>query len=333
MIIPFFIPHAGCPHQCVFCDQRNITGRKIADEPSSLHRTVNRYLESRTSEEPCQIAFYGGTFTALPPATQKAYLEAAQPFIASGRVRSIRLSTRPDCISREVLGLLKEHHVETIELGVQSLDDTVLILSGRGHTAADTVHATRLLREYGFRVGLQLMPGLPGDSAETFQETVAGTISLAPDFVRLYPALVIRDTPLEELYRTNRYAPLALDEAIAVCKHALLRLAAEGIDVVRIGLQPTEELEKAGTVIAGPFHPAFRQLVESAILLDSMRTALEHGKVPPTAVFLVHPLDISNAAGQHRSNIAALKTQFGLKHVRIRPESGMPRRTVVLAHV
>ncbi len=214
---------------------------------------------------------------ASPPwrvEVQKSYLEACQPFISSGRIKGIRLSTRPDCISREILAFLRDHQVETIELGVQSMDDSVLMRSGRGHTAADTIHAVTLLREQGFSIGLQLMPGLPGDAAGTFMETVHSVIGMRPEFVRIYPALVIKETPLEALYCSGQYAPLSLDEAVQWCKNAFLQFERAGIAVIRMGLQPTEELQKTGTILAGPYHPAFRQLVDSSVLLDRMRAAV-----------------------------------------------------------
>ena len=331
MIIPFFIPHSGCPHQCIFCNQKNITGLYKSIEPASLSREIEEYLKTRTAAEPAQIAFYGGTFTALPHDLQKAYLEAVEPFIRSGTIRSIRLSTRPDCISTEILTILKQRHVETVELGVQSMNDDVLTMSGRGHTASDTVNAVKLLKEQGFEIGMQLMPGLPGDSSKRFMETVERTILLGPNFVRLYPALVIKETPLEKLHGTGSYRPLSLDEAVDLCKKALMRFETARIDVIRIGLQPTEELEKPGTILAGPYHPAFRQLVESSILLDRMTSALSAGKrSPDRALFLVNPGDVSNAIGQKRSNIQILKKQFGLNNVLVQPSDTVPRRNVRL---
>jgi histone acetyltransferase (RNA polymerase elongator complex component) len=332
MIIPFFIPHSGCPHQCVFCNQKNITGQNKSAEVSSVPQTINDYLKSGMTDEPVQIAFYGGSFTALPVGTQKAYLEASRPFIESGQVKSIRLSTRPDSIDRGILALLKSYHVRTVELGVQSMDDRVLALSGRGHSAVDTVNAVKLLREEGFLVGLQLMPGLPGDSAEKFSDTVDKTIALKPDFVRLYPTLVIKDTPLEGLYKKGRYTPLSLDEAVSLCREALIRFEQTGIEVIRIGLQPTEELGKPGTILAGPYHPAFRQLVESSILLDRMQALLTNSKpASSTVTILVNPGDISAAAGQKRSNTEYLKKQFDLKTIHIRSDRSVPSRTVKLA--
>ncbi len=329
MIIPFFIPHAGCPHQCVFCNQKNIIGQTKQPVFSQLGARIEQYLAQRRPDEPVQIAFYGGTFTALPLDVQRSYLEAARPFVQSGRIQSIRISTRPDSISNSILELLKKYHVETIELGAQSMNNAVLNLSGRGHTAFDTENAVFLLRKFSFRIGLQLMPGLPGCSRATFRETIEKTLALSPDFVRLYPAIVIKDTPLEELFRTGQYTPLELDEAVYLCKEALIRFLNEGIEVIRIGLQSTEELEKPGTLIAGPYHPAFRQLVESSILLERMRSALSAGKEPGQAVrMLVHADDLSNAIGQKRSNVEALKKEFGLKKVLLQADNSISRRTV-----
>lgn len=318
MIIPFFIPHSGCPHQCVFCNQRNITGQAGQADPSTIPQKIEDYLRTCEKNEPVHVAFYGGSFTALPLNVQQDYLERVQPFIQTGQIESIRLSTRPDCITDEILTLLMKHHVGTIELGVQSMDNHVLTLSGRGHTAAHTVAAVTSLRAHGFSIGLQLMAGLPGDSPDRFLATVEKIIQLKPDFVRLYPVLVIKSTPLEELYQRGRYTPLSLDDAVSLCRKALIKFEEAGIDVIRIGLQPTEELEKPGTITAGPYHPAFRQLVESSILLDAMRALLLKGKESTDSVmFRVHPRDLSAAIGRKRINIEILKKEFGLRKIRI----------------
>jgi histone acetyltransferase (RNA polymerase elongator complex component) len=318
MIIPFFIPHSGCPHQCVFCNQKNITGQTTPVTPPEIPRKITEYLDISSTDKPAHVAFYGGSFTALPFETQRAYLNAVQPFIQTGQIAGIRLSTRPDCITNEVLALLKEYRVATIELGVQSMDDAVLMRSGRGHTATDTMNAVRLIRSSGFLIGLQLMPGLPGDSAESFRKTIDTVVELKPDFVRIYPALVIKDTPLEDLYASARYVPLSLDDAVSWCREALERFELAGVDVIRIGLQPTEELDKKGTIVAGPYHPAFRQLVESSILLDKMRRALRSymGKTG-RVIFQVNSKDLSAAIGQKRSNIKKLEKEFGVRNIDI----------------
>jgi histone acetyltransferase (RNA polymerase elongator complex component) len=263
MIIPFFIPHSGCPHRCVFCNQKKITGEHDQPVPDSIPAKIADYLKTDKKKKPVQVAFYGGTFTALPLEAQRRYLATVQPFIESGKVESIRVSTRPDCITEEVLSLLTEHRASTVELGAQSMDDSVLACAGRGHTAADTARAVALLRKHAFSVGIQLMPGLPGDSRERFFTTVDRTIDIKPDVVRIYPTLVIKDTPLEELYYAGRYTPLSLEEAVRWCKVALGRFEESGITVIRIGLQPTQELLKPGTIVKGPFHPSFRQLVQT----------------------------------------------------------------------
>ncbi len=327
MIIPFFIPHAGCPHQCVFCDQKRITGAATRFDPERIPPIIESYLDRNNSDGPARVAFYGGTFTALQPELQCSYLDAVGPFLSSGRITGIGISTRPDRISEPILELLRERHVDTVELGAQSLDDGVLACSGRGHTSRHTTDSVALLRRYRFRIGLQLMPGLPGDSRVLFELTVRQTISLKPDFVRLYPALVITGTPLAHLYQTGRYAPLSLVEAVHLCKNALLLFQEAGIDVVRVGLQPTEELEREGCIIAGPYHPAFRQVVESSIMMDRMRAALGSGKNENTITFLVNPRDISAAVGQKRINVNTLSDETGVR-VRIKSDPSVAFLTV-----
>ncbi len=329
MIIPFFIPHSGCPHQCVFCNQKDITGQNNPENASTISDKIRCYLSNQTTSNPVEVAFYGGSFTALPLETQKRYLEAVQPFFDAKQVCAIRLSTRPDCINREILSLLTEYHVQTIELGVQSMDDKVLAFSGRGHTAEDTVKSFALLRQQGFSVCFQLMLGLPGDSEVIFRETVMKILLLKPDSIRLYPVLVIKNTPLEKLYKNGHYNPLTLRAAVTMCEEAFVQFEQHGIKVIRIGLQPTKELEKPGTILAGPYHPAFRQIVESSILGGKMRTALMTacGRVK-TAVFYVNPRDKSAAIGQKRENIVLIKKEFALDDISVEEDQAVGRYTV-----
>lgn len=324
MIIPFFIPHAGCTHQCVFCDQRRISGTEAGPDPARVAPTIERYHSAARPGVPAEVAFYGGTFTALPIERQRAYLEPVQPFIASGAVRGIRISTRPDAIACDILALLRQHHVTTVEIGAQSLDDAVLRCSGRGHSADDSVRAAAMLREQGFRIGMQLMPGLPADTADTFRQTVRMAVSLGPDIVRLYPALVIQGTPLEARYRSGAYAPLSLQDAITWCAEALDAFEQADIEVIRVGLQSTDTLERPGTVVAGPYHPAFRQLVESSRFLRKMLSAAVPGA---DATFLVNPRDLSSAIGQQKGNLALLREQLG-STTRILPDPAVRRGTV-----
>jgi len=341
MIIPFFIPHAGCPHQCVFCDQKRITGTHNAADPTAIPATIRSFLETNNRnrrhaaplKDPeqradVQVAFYGGSFTALPPALQRAYLHEVRPFLASGEVRCIRISTRPDGITPAILTLLREHHVTTVELGVQSFDEDVLRRSGRGHSVGHTIAATHLLRAQGFSVGYQLMPGLPGDNLSRFRETVSRSVELGPDVVRIYPALVIRDTPLEQLFRSGQYAPLALDDAVAWCVEAQECFEAAGINVLRIGLQHTEALSRPGTIVAGPVHPAFGQLVASARFLKKMIDALARTSHGTEAVLRVHPADLSTALGQKKKNLALLRNRTDISTISVRSDPGLPRGIV-----
>lgn len=332
MIIPFFIPHAGCPHQCVFCDQKRITGRAAVPDPASVPAVIGDFLASRRrgidgrQPEPAEVAFYGGTFTSLDLSVQQAYLEQVRPFIDAGAVRSARISTRPDSLSPDILSFLRRNRVTTVELGAQSMDDEVLRRSGRGHSAEQTRQAVRLLKQYDFRVGIQLMPGLPGDSPETFRRTVDETLELTPDLVRIYPALVISGTPLEQRYLGGQYRPLSLDAAVELCADAVERFRAAGIEIARLGLQSAEELERPGTVIAGPWHPAFGQLVASRRFLAIMHRLLS---ADSTRSLLVHPDDLSTALGQHRGNMTVLTKAFGPR-VRIMTDPSVPRGEVLL---
>ncbi len=260
LIIPVFIPFGGCPNQCVFCDQKGITGEESMPGLAEVADTVEAYLSTWRGGGEKEIAFYGGSFTALPEKTQTGYLETAFGFVASGRVGSLRVSTRPDCVDAETVERLRRYGVATVELGAQSMSDEVLRASGRGHTAEATVDAVRLLKEGGFKVGLQFMPGLPGDDRQTVLMTTREIISLKPDFVRVYPTLVLKGTPLYAMYMSGRYEPWTLDEMVKVCSMVYTLLMEAGVPVVRMGLQPTEDLER--NLVAGPYHPSFRQLVE-----------------------------------------------------------------------
>jgi histone acetyltransferase (RNA polymerase elongator complex component) len=218
-----------------------------------------------------EIGFYGGSFTAIPIDQQESLLNAVQPYIADGTIRNIRISTRPDCIDMKVIELLKAYNVKIVELGVQSMDDNVLKLSNRGHTALDVYRASSLIKEYGFTLGLQMMVGLPGDNVDKDLKTADEFIKTAPDMVRIYPALVIKDTYMEELFRKGDYQPLSIDAAVDICSKLYLKFEAYDINIIRIGLQTTESIQQGKDIVAGPFHPAFRELVESEIVNDIVR--------------------------------------------------------------
>ena len=263
LIIPVFIPFGGCTHRCVFCNQTTITGATGLPPLSEVAKTVDSHLATWTKGGRKEIAFYGGSFTALPTEAQEEYLKAAHCYVKSGRVDAVRISTRPDKIEVETIRMLTAYGVDTVELGVQSMVDNVLKLSGRGHAASDTLRAVRLLKEAGVKVGMQIMPGLPGDTESTIVNTARRVITAGPDFVRIYPTLVVRDTPLYSIYKKGEYTPWPLDEMVEVCARVYKMFERASIRVIRMGLQPTKELE--ANLVAGPYHPSFRQLVTNCV--------------------------------------------------------------------
>jgi histone acetyltransferase (RNA polymerase elongator complex component) len=276
-IIPVFIPHQGCHHRCVFCKQNTITNRTQGiPSADGIRNIIELAIQSKRFPRtgPKEVAFYGGTFTALPNTTMRKILDAVRPFLENGTLQSIRLSTRPDALGRDKLRILESYGVSTVELGVQSMDDKVLLLSQRGHSSSDTVTAFTVLKERGFKAGAQLMPGLPGDSPERFMETIDKVVALKPDMARLYPALVIRGTKLAQWYKQGTYTPLGLEETVNLCKKACIRLEDAGISVIRIGLMSSPSLLKQGEIIAGPWHPSLGFLVRSAIHLEKVKPSL-----------------------------------------------------------
>jgi len=289
-----------------------------AEEVPSLP-FVQNFIEDSIKELPSngtrekQIAFYGGSFTAIGKEGQIRFLEAARPFLISGLIDSIRISTRPDALDEEALSLLKEYGVKTVEIGAQSMIDEVLSLSQRGHSVADILSATSRLKQCGFEIGLQLMIGLPGDTYELFLETIDRVIDLKPDFLRIHPTLVLRGAPLEILWKIGRYVPLSLEETIRWLKKGLLALERSGIRVARIGLQPTQGLEKH--FLAGPYHPALHQCVDSEIAFEMAEHLLQNNSGGVRALFLCNPKEVSNLRGQRNGNILRLRDQFQLEEV------------------
>lgn len=265
-IIPIFVPNEGCPHNCVFCNQSIITGNEQKVDADFVRKTIEDYLKTIKRENSIvEVSFFGGTFTAISMDRQKELLKIAKEYKDRGDVDFIHLSTRPDYINRDILDNLKDYSVEVIELGIQSLDREVLVKSGRGHSAEDARRASYLIKEYGFVLGHQIMLGLPCDTFEKDIKTVKESIAMRPDIYRLYPALVIRKTAMESMYKKGVYKPYDLFEAVDICKTLYCILRANKIKVIRIGLQPTEEINFGADVVAGPFHPAFRELVEGSI--------------------------------------------------------------------
>ena len=268
-IIPVFISHQGCPHQCVFCNQDRIAG--VYDEVTAedVRERIDSYLDTmNTKNSTIEVSFFGGTFTAIPVIKQKELLAVAREYKNKGLIHKIRLSTRPDAINGYILSYLKEFKVDIIELGVQSLDDNVLRLAGRGHSAYDVENASRLIKAEGFTLGHQIMPGLPGDTKEIDLATIKKSIEMKPDIARIYPALVIKDTPM---YNRGEYEPYSLDMAVEVSREMLKLYNAAKVKVIRIGLQPTDTIAEGKDVVAGPFHPAFRELVEGSLICENIK--------------------------------------------------------------
>ena len=298
-IIPVFVPHLGCPHACVFCNQRRISG---SERPATAEDVI--CAVEKAAALPCpgakrQLAFYGGSFTAIPAEQQLSLLRAAKVELERGNIHSIRLSTRPDAIDDAILTRLTQYGVETIELGAQSMDENVLRLSGRGHTAADVERAARLIKDRGFRLILQMMTGLPGATKESDLSTAEKLAALKPDGVRIYPTVIVRDTALYDLWQAGKYQEHTVEAAVETCARLLPVFEAADIPVIRLGLNPTEELS-AGAAVAGAYHPALGELVQSRLMLQKARRVL--ADVPPqSAVTLaVARGKTSQMTGQHR---------------------------------
>jgi histone acetyltransferase (RNA polymerase elongator complex component) len=302
LIIPFFIPHAGCPHDCVYCNQRLIAGQSGGLPASEqIEATVNEWVQ-RSPGRPVEVAFFGGSFTMLPVEQQKKLLETVQPMIADRVVGSIRVSTRPDGVGDDTLELLSTYAVKTIELGIQSLDDTVLEQAGRGHRAADSLAAIIRCKKAGLKVGGQLLPCLPADTPEKSLSSLAGIISAGVDFVRIYPAVVLAETKLADLYKRGAWQPFQLDDAVRLCARMLNMACQSNVPVVRIGLQTDEQLVSGETVLAGPWHPAFGQLVRSELYYALLRK-LAAGLAEPVTRIECHPDRVSDVRGHERRNL------------------------------
>ena len=326
LIIPIFVIHKGCPNRCVFCNERIAAGDYSDRITGDTVRTICDRHMGEGKRRFDQIAFYGGNFTGMDRDYQVELLDAAQTYIDAGMVGSIRISTRPDYIDDERIGLMTRYGVSTVEIGAQSMVDEVLSTAGRGHSSDDVREAVRLLKEAGIKTGVHLMAGLPSDSRERFVYTVEEIIGLRPDTVRIHPTIVFRDTPLAEAYRKGTYLPLTLDDAVDLCKHALLRFQKAGIPVIRLGLHTTKEMETDHNIIAGPFHPAFRSLVEGSLFLDMATELLRsEDQKRHEVVFSVAPQDVSNLRGMKNRNMRILKESFNIPEIFVRENAQQER--------
>lgn len=314
-IIPIFVPHHGCPFDCIFCNQKKITGIDTVLKGEQVEEQIKNYVKfiGEKSDKHIEIAFFGGSFTGIDIEKQKEFLYIASKWYKSGYIDDIRLSTRPDYIDEGVLSYLKEYNVSIIELGVQSLDNDVLGKSLRGHGASDVIRASNLIKREGLKLGLQMMVGLPGDDFKKSMATAKKIISCNPDFIRIYPTLVIRGTKLEELYLDGDYKPLKLEEALFICKELYRLYYYHGIPIIRIGLQPTDNIMEGKDVIAGPFHPSFRQLVESEIFKESIDKYISSYKEKIHKIeFILHPKSISNLVGIRKRNLNFFREKYNV---------------------
>ena len=262
-MIPFFIPHVGCPYVCTFCNQSRITGQSGISHltPVYIKNTITEYVGSKRNDKFWEVAFYGGSFTAIHTELQHQLLAPASEMLKSGIIDGIRCSTRPDAVGDEAITLLQSYGVKTVELGVQSMNDGILVDAKRGHTAQEVVDAVDRLKQRGMIVGVQLLPGLKGETWETILETAIAVVKLKPDFVRIYPVLVIENTELAEQYRSGEYKPLSTDQAITYCAFLKEWFEEHNIEVIRTGLQSTDELDSGDSLVAGPYEPAMGELV------------------------------------------------------------------------
>jgi len=316
-ILPVFVPHLGCPHACVFCNQRRISGAQRPATAEDVKNSIAQAAAFLPKGGKRQLAFYGGSFTAIPVGEQEALLGAAKAALDTGDIDAIRLSTRPDAIDGAVLDRLRRYGVDTVELGAQSMDDAVLRLAGRGHTAADVETASRLIKAAGFRLVLQMMTGLPGATDESDTDTARRLIALGPDGVRIYPTAIVQDTALFDMWRAGTYREHTVEDAVRVCAGIVPLFDAAGIPIIRLGLNPTEELS-GGAAAGGAYHPALGELVKSRILLEKARSLLRGIEPGSRVTIAVGKGKTSQMTGQHRENLRKLTEEFRLAELKIR---------------
>lgn len=319
LIIPVFIPHEGCPYRCAFCNQSKITGVNQQSDEIVVNQTIRSYLDIFDSEslpEKREVAFYGGSFTGLPEERQKRLLHAVQPSIQSGEVHSIRVSTHSLLVNPRNISLLKDNNVKTVELGIQSTNDRVLQAVGRPCDFETVESAVDSIRKNRLELGLQLMPGLPEDNETIFMKSVSDVIGLKPDFVRIYPTLVIKNTKLYEMYKLGEYIPWKLNRMVRLVKEAILAFQKENIPVIRVGLHSDPSMLE--NLVDGPYHPAFRYLVDSLIAREKMFGMIDRlQRIPQTLTFKVPSRQVSLYLGHKKDNIQAIQNMYGINNILI----------------
>lgn len=311
--IPIFVSHQGCPNDCIFCNQRRITGVSKEMEIEEMRNLINSYLDTIPRSAEVEIAFFGGSFTAIEDKRQLELLQLANSYIEKGLVSHIRISTRPDCINNEILDRLKKYGVSIIELGVQSMDLDVLAISKRGHDVSCVFSSSKLILEKGFKLGLQIMLGLPLDSETKIMNTVKNFIDIKPNFVRIYPVVIVKDTELEEMYFSNKYKPWELEYTANLTKKLYLIFKSNNIDVIRMGLQSSDSMTLGKDIIAGPYHPAFGEIVYSLVYRDIIESFIDGNlNNEKTLDIKISNTKISKLVGQNKSNIKYFKEHYNL---------------------
>lgn len=321
-IIPIFIPHRGCPNDCVFCNQKAITARQADVTPADARNIIDSYLPTLEGRglETIEVAFFGGSFTGIPMEDQSAFLAVAQEYKAKGLIDKIHMSTRPDYINEEILDNLIKYGADVVELGVQSFDPEVLAASNRGHSVEDVYRACDMIKSYGLELGIQLMIGLPKDNLESCLYSARETVRMEPSIARLYPTVVLNDTELLRMYERGEYEPLSTDEAVAITKEMYKIIASVGIKIIRVGLKSTDLINDSDSdqnqTVGHTYHPAFRQLVEGEIAREELETQLLPyiSKNAASAAFYSNGVSFSNMIGNSRRN----KEYFAGKYPDIR---------------
>ncbi len=328
-IIPIFLPHSGCPHDCIFCNQKKITAKLEPMTKASISAIAQQVLPTIRARgiETVEMAFYGGSFTGMPLDQQEAYLSIAQDYKNQGLIQKIRLSTRPDYISEKILSLLKNYQVDIIELGVQSFDEDVLKLSNRGHSSDCVYTSSALIKSYGFELGIQLMIGLPGDTYEKALISAKKTVDIGPSIARIYPTIIIKDTGLESLYLCRDYQPLSLSEAVRTAKDMYLILNDAGINVIRIGLKSSDHIADGQGILGDTFHPAFRQLVDSELAKESLESQLKTDF--DAATFYANKSSYSNMVGHQKSNKDYFKKVYPKKVFMFKIDNSLSDRNYI----
>ena len=310
-IIPIFVPHQGCPHDCIFCNQKKITGVCTTVTPEDVRNIIEECLPTIDKDAEVEIAFFGGSFTAIDIEIQKSLLSVAKEYVDRGLVHDIRMSTRPDCISDEILETVKSYGTTIIELGVQSLAPDVLEDSMRGHSSEIVYKSAEMIKKHGINLGLQMMVGLPSDTEEKDLFTAKEFIKMEPFCVRIYPTLVIKETGLEDLLYNKKYKPFTLEESVSIVKKVLVLYNINNINVIRVGLQVTEDIQEGKDVVAGPYHPAFRELAEAEMIRDYIVNSVK-GENAKEIVMGVNRKNISRVVGNKKSNVKYIKENLGM---------------------